>query len=119
MHWNGGHFEGPVTIDETLFITEHKHYAIKGTVDKTTFGDASVNTEILGKSINIISGTSFDINAKNGTGSLNSTGDLGLISSAGKVNINGKTGITVGNVTYGTGFPNNASEGLIFFKLIS
>lgn len=127
MHWKGGHFEAPVTIDETLFITEHKHYAIRGIVDKTIFGDNSVNTEIIGKNINEISqgyykvdaGTSVEINAKNGTGTLKSTGNINISSSGAKVNINGKTGITVGSYSYGTGLPGSGSEGEIFFKLIS
>lgn len=63
MHWKGGHFEAPVTIDETLFITEHKHYAIRGIVDKTTFGDNSVNTEIVGKNINEISQGYYKVKA--------------------------------------------------------
>lgn len=65
MHWKNGHFTGPLVVDQDIYITEHKHYAVRGQVDLTTFGDSSVDTKALGKNIYVISNGYYNLDADN------------------------------------------------------
>lgn len=50
MHWNNGRFHGPVTVENNLYITDHKYNALSYN-DNITFGDNIIDTEVNGKNI--------------------------------------------------------------------
>ena len=65
MHWKNGHFIGPLVVDQDIYITEYKHYAVRGEDSLTIFGDASVGTKALGKNIYVISNGYYNLDADN------------------------------------------------------
>lgn len=67
MHWNNGRFHGDITVGKTIFITDHKHVAILGTKDYTSFGDTITNTNMYGKNINIDSSNKLTAGSKTGS----------------------------------------------------
>ena len=104
MHWNNGRFHGPVTLEDTLFISDHKYNALSYSItDKAIkFGDTSVDLIIKGISINIEAQNNVNIESINGY-----------------LNLSGNSGIIINNSNYGTTLPTTGVEGQIFFKIIS
>jgi hypothetical protein len=134
MHWNGGRFHGPVTLENELFITDHKYNVssyIESENDKSIqYGDYAINTKVHGKDINITVGNDESTiislsSADNGSIALGTNGTIDMvgtnginINSNGLIRLSAEKGVVVDN--YGTALPTtNLTEGRLFFKLIS
>lgn len=58
MHWNNGRFHGPVTLENSLKITDYKYNALNYDNNSINFGDHNIFTNINGNKINIQAGNS-------------------------------------------------------------
>jgi uncharacterized protein (DUF2345 family) len=65
MHWNNGKFHENITVGQTVYVTDHKHIAIHGTKDYTTFGEYETKSNIYGKSIAITANDEVSIQSNN------------------------------------------------------
>lgn len=64
-------------------------------------------------------GVGIEIVSKNGPAVINANNNPVNITAGTYVNLNGTSGITINNSSYGTSLPSSGVEGRMFFKLIS
>lgn len=67
MHWNNGKFHDCITVNNTVYITDHKHIAIHATKDSTEYGQTSINSYIYGKDVGVTANSKFFADSNSGS----------------------------------------------------
>ena len=63
MHWNNGRFHENILVGKNIYITDHKHTAISGTVHYTQFGEVYTDSFLYGNKVNIMAQEELDVNS--------------------------------------------------------
>lgn len=67
MHWSSGNFQGTVTVGKRIYITDHKHLAISGGYNYTTFGIGDTDSNLVGNNVEIVANNKLSSYSFEGT----------------------------------------------------